>query len=333
MPRFLPLPLDVDSLLTPMYIRNKLLSLPEGQKLPMSAVEGLSENDGKIEVDSEALMAAVGNLATVSKTGNFDDLANKPKIPSKLSDLTMDVDVATKGDIPTIPSIPSKLSDLTDDVGYAKKSDIPEVPPVPYVPSKLSEFEDDKGYALKSDIPPAPFIPTKLSELDNDPGYVRASQLPNIPVKLSDLPNDKGYITAADVPKVSYPVNSVNGKTGTVTLTVGDIEGLQAQIDAKMTKADLVIRYYTATSNASGVWSVNLGTDFKEVFDVQVTAVSTGSLLAGVRQAAINAYTSASKTLTGMTYGSNTITTILVGGAQGLALIPNTVVRLRVEGR
>lgn len=333
MPRFLPLPLDVDALLTPMYIRNKLLSLPEGSKLPMSAVEGLTENDGKIEVDSEAIMSAVGKLATVSKTGSFDDLQDKPTIPSKLSDLTMDVDVAKKSDIPTIPSIPSKLSDLTDDVGYAKKSDIPEVPPAPYVPSKLSELEDDKGYALKSEIPLTPFVPTKLSELENDPGYVKASQLPNIPVKLSDLPNDKGYITAADVPKVSYPVNSVNGKTGTVTITIADLEGLQSQLDAKMAKADLVVKYYTATSTSNGVWTVNLGTDFKEVLDVQVTAVSTGSVLGGIRQAALNAYTSASKTLTGMTYGSNTITTILVGGAQGLALIPNTAVRVRVEGR
>lgn len=333
MARLLPFPMDIDTLLTPLYIRNKLLALDEDHKLPMSVIKGLTEQDGKIEVDSEALMTAIGSLAAVSKTGSFDDLKDRPSIPKKLSDLQIDADVAMKSDIPAVPFIPGKLSELDNDAGYVKKSDIPPATPMPSIPAALSELKDDVGFALKSDIPTVPPLPTKVSQLDNDAGYVKAASLPNIAVKLSELTNDSGFITEKDLPKISYPVTSVNGKSGAVVLGVSAIEGLQTALDGKLNKSDLVVKYYTATSTAAGIWTVDLGTDFSQVLDVQVTALSVSSLIGGIRQASLNTYTSASKTLTGMTYGSNTITTILVGGAQGLALIPNTVVRVRVEGR
>ena len=37
------------------------------------------------------------------------------------------------------------------------------------------------------------------------------------------LTNDSGFITAADIPVVDYPVDSVNGKTGDVTLDLQEI--------------------------------------------------------------------------------------------------------------
>lgn len=69
------------------------------------------------------------------------------------------------------------------------------------------------------------------------------------------------------------------------------------------------------SDSTSAIWTVNLGSDFTELLDVQVVAESVSTLIGGIRQVSLNAYTSTSTTLTGMTFGSNTITTILIGGS------------------
>ncbi len=49
------------------------------------------------------------DLATVATTGDYDDLSDKPSIPSKVSDLTNDTGFITSS------SLPTKTSDLTND--------------------------------------------------------------------------------------------------------------------------------------------------------------------------------------------------------------------------
>lgn len=83
----------------------------------------------------------------------------------------------------------------------------------------------DADISLKADEAD---LPTKVSDLENDTGYITASQVPAAPVqsvngktgavtlKTSDLRNDSGFITAQDVP--AAPVQSVNSKTGAVTV-------------------------------------------------------------------------------------------------------------------
>ena len=77
-------------------------------------------------------------------------------------------------------------------------------------------------------LPDTTPIPTKTSDLNNDSGFITAASAPvqsvngqtgtvtlSIPTKTSDLNNDSGFITAAGA-----PVQSVNGQTGTVTLSI-----------------------------------------------------------------------------------------------------------------
>ena len=113
--------------------------------------------------------------------------------------------------------------------GYAKTEDIPTKPEdigaqpagnylteVPsgyateeFVKNKIAEAElggeevDLSGYAQKSELP------TKVSELENDAGYLTEHQ------DLSD------YAKKTELPVV--PVQSVNGKTGTVKLSASDV--------------------------------------------------------------------------------------------------------------
>ncbi|RYY51284.1 MAG: hypothetical protein EOO06_00720 [Chitinophagaceae bacterium] len=106
------------------------------------------------------------------------------------------------------------------------------------------------------------------------------------------------------------------------------------RVDNSVVTAPIKVKYYTATSDANSVWTVSLGTDFTEVLDVQVQPVSVANTIAGVRSASLNAYTSTSTSVSGVTYGNNALTTVLVGvGANTLALASSTVVRVRVEGK
>lgn len=104
----------------------------------------------------------------------------------------------------------------------------------PNIPSKTSELENDSGFitdAALAGYAKAEDIPTAVSELENDAGYITAAQAPvqsvngqtgavtiSVPTKTSDLTNDSGYITVSDV-----PVESVNGQTGVVQLTASDV--------------------------------------------------------------------------------------------------------------
>ena len=77
-------------------------------------------------------------------------------------------------------------------------------------------------------LPDTTPIPTKTSDLNNDSGFITSAQAPvqsvngqtgtvtlSIPTKTSDLNNDSGFITSAGA-----PVQSVNGQTGAVTLSI-----------------------------------------------------------------------------------------------------------------
>lgn len=143
--------------------------------------------------------------------------------------------------------------------------------------------------------------------------YVRGdgslATLPVIPTNVSAFTNDAGYLTSAALP-------------------------IYRRIDNTVVTAPVKVKYYTATSDTNSVWTVNLGTDFTEVLDVQVTAVSIANTVAGVRQASLNGFTSTSTNLSGITTGNNVLSTVLISaGANTLALIPSTVVRVTVTGK
>ena len=139
-------------------------------------------------------------------SGSYNDLTDRPTIPTKTSDLTNDSGFITNA------NIPSKTSDLTNDSGFITSSDIP---------SNVSAFTNDAGYITNANIP------TKTSDLTNDSGFITSSAIPtnvsaftndvgyltsaNIPTKTSDLTNDSGFITSADVPTKTSDLTNDSG--------------------------------------------------------------------------------------------------------------------------
>ena len=92
-------------------------------------------------------------LAKVATTGSYNDLVNKP----------------------TIPTVPTKVSAFTNDAGYLVEDDLPEIPTVP---TKVSAFENDKGYLVENDLPDIPTVPTKVSAFENDAKYITLGEVP-----------------------------------------------------------------------------------------------------------------------------------------------------------
>lgn len=92
-------------------------------------------------------------------------------------------------------------------------------------------------------LPSTAVIPSRTSDLTNDSGFITAAQIPsaavesvngktgNVTLKTSDLTNDSGFITLSEIP--TAPVQSVNGKTGVVTLKTSDITNDKGYVNAQ----------------------------------------------------------------------------------------------------
>lgn len=116
-------------------------------------------------------------------------------------------------------------------------TDVGALPDTTSIPSKTSDLTNDSGFITgitSSDVTTAlGFTPYNST---NPSGYVNATQAANaapvqsvngntgavtvtVPTKVSDLTNDSGFVDAAGA-ALAAPVQSVNGQTGTVTITV-----------------------------------------------------------------------------------------------------------------
>jgi len=156
----------------------------------LTAHQDISGKQDKITSTNKLPAANVSGLATVATSGSYNDLSNKPTIPTKTSDLTNDsgfltahqdisgkansadlAAVATSGsynDLSNKPTIPTKISDLTNDSGF------------------LTAHQDISGKANSAD----------LATVATSGSYNDLSNKPTIPTKTSDLTNDSGFLTA-----------------------------------------------------------------------------------------------------------------------------------------
>jgi hypothetical protein len=100
---------------------------------------------------------------------------------------------------------------------YAKKSDIPEIPEIPEIPSKLSDLTDDENHRLVTDA--------EKSSWNEAVGQTHTHGNKSV------LDATTASYTAAEKNKLSgieegaqvNKVNSVNGKTGDITLNASDV--------------------------------------------------------------------------------------------------------------
>ena len=195
----------------------------------------------------------VGNVPSATKAiqdGNgdviVDTYAKKTDIPS-LSGYATQTWVQNQGYLTQhqslaeyalkteIPIVPNKVSAFENDAGYlTSHQSLKDYATKSWVQNQgyLTQHQDISGLATKLELQTVedkiPTIPTKVSAFENDAGYLTQHQsLANyalkseLPKNVSDLTNDAKYITSSGA-----PVQSVNGKTGAVSLTANDVGAL-----------------------------------------------------------------------------------------------------------
>ena len=196
----------------------KKADLPEPYELPVASDtvlggikvgSGLSINQGVLSANGGGVADSVDwskvqnkpDFAIVATSGDYDDLSNKPSIPS-VDGLVSKEYVDQK--VESI-EIPTKVSAFENDKGY------------------LTEHQDLSAYAKKTEIPT---IPTNVSAFTNDAGYLTEHQsLAGYALK-SEIPDTTNLATKIEVQEVE---NKIPDVSGFVTMTAVESKGYQTE--------------------------------------------------------------------------------------------------------
>lgn len=194
----------------------KKADLPEPYELPVASDtvlggvkvgSGLSINQGVLSANGGGVADSVDwskvqnkpDFATVATSGDYNDLSNKPSIPS-VEGLVSKEYVDQK--VESI-EIPTKVSAFENDKGY------------------LTEHQSLDAYAKKTEIPT---IPTNVSAFTNDAGYLTEHQsLVGYALK-SEIPDTTNLATKIEVQEVE---NKIPDVSGFVTMTAVESKGYQ----------------------------------------------------------------------------------------------------------
>ena len=214
-------------------------NIPDAYELPVASAttlggvkvgSGLDITNGVLSATGGGVADAVDwskvqnkpEFADVATSGDYNDLSNKPAIPS-VEGLASEAYVNEKVAAIVIPEVPTKVSELENDKGYltehqslegyAKTADLAQVAKTgsyndladkPTIPSTAglasTKYVDDKVAGIV-----IPEVPTKVSAFENDKGYLtehqslaeyaKKTEIPTVPTNVSAFTNDAGYLT------------------------------------------------------------------------------------------------------------------------------------------
>ena len=230
-------------------------SIPEPYELPVASAtalggvkvgSGLSITNGVLSATGGGTADSVDwskiqnkpNFANVATSGDYNDLSNKPAIPS-VEGLASETYVNEKVAAIVIPEVPTKVSELENDKGYltehqslegyAKTADLAQVaktgsyndlidkPTIPSTTGLATEtYVDDK--IAEIDIPT---VPTKVSAFTNDAGYLTEHQSLIEYAKKTDIPAPYTLPTAS-----TSTLGGVKVDVNTITIADGVISSV-----------------------------------------------------------------------------------------------------------
>lgn len=178
-----------------------------------------TDNSVALEVNAQEEISGTVSLHKVSKTGNYNDLLNKPNIPSKTSDLTNDSGYITNT-VDNLTNYYKKSETYTqnaiDEMLRDQEHEILTTTSLTHYYKKTETYNQTEVDNLLGNKANTSDIPTKTSQLTNDSGYItnEVDNLTNyytetevnnllsskadtsqIPTKVSELDNDTGFIT------------------------------------------------------------------------------------------------------------------------------------------
>lgn len=207
----------------------KILML-KGEKGDQGATTGASwgyitgnitdQTDLKNALNSKA---NIGDLSTVATSGSYNDLTNKPTIPTKTSDITNDSGFIDTETDPVFSASASASITSNDITNWNNKSNFSgsynDLTNKPTIPNELSDLSDDSTHRLVTDTEKA----TWNAKSDFSGSYNDLSNKPTIPSKTSDLTNDSGFIDSSyhDNTKQDTLISGTNIKTINNTSLLG----------------------------------------------------------------------------------------------------------------
>ncbi len=182
-------------------------SIPEPYELPVASAtalggvkvgSGLSITDGVLSATGGGTADSVDwskiqnkpNFANVATSGDYNDLSNKPTIPS-VEGLASETYVNEKVAAIVIPEVPTKVSELENDKGYltehqslegyAKTADLAQVAKT----GSYNDLIDKPTIPSTTGLATETYVDDKIAEID----------IPTVPTKVSAFTNDAGYLT------------------------------------------------------------------------------------------------------------------------------------------
>ena len=182
-------------------------SIPAAYELPVASTtalggvkvgSGLSITNGVLSATGGGTADSVDwskiqnkpNFANVATSGDYNDLSNKPTIPS-VEGLASEAYVNEKVAAIVIPEVPTKVSELENDKGYltehqslegyAKTADLAQVAKT----GSYNDLIDKPTIPSTTGLATETYVDDKIAEID----------IPTVPTKVSAFTNDAGYLT------------------------------------------------------------------------------------------------------------------------------------------
>lgn len=233
------------------------------------AVSSVNGKTGDVELNANDVGALPDDTPLFS--GDYNDLDNKPNIPSTLSDLNEDATHRTVTDVEKAawnaksdfsgsyndledkPTIPDELSDLSEDATHRTVTDVEkaawnaksdfsgdynDLENKPDIPQNLSDLNEDTTHRVVTDAEKAAW--NNKSDFSGD--YNDLDNKPNIPSALADLSEDTTHRVVTDAEKAAW-----NNKSD----FSGDYNDLENKPNIPTTTNDLTNNSGFITNNVS----------------------------------------------------------------------------------
>ena len=217
-----------------------------------------------------------------------DKVPKSRKINGYALSANIDLTASDVGALPDTTTIPTKTSQLDNDSGFITSA------PVTSVNTKTGAVT-----LSASDVGAQPTITVNGIIKGDGAGNLSAQDtvtaelvdLPTVPTKVSELENDANYITASQA-----PVQSVNNKTGAVSLTASDVSAIPSTLTGTagqvLTKTADGQEWKDVPVDENSVLLKNIGITMPSVAYWQSVAYGNGKFVAIAYASNIVAYSS-----------------------------------------
>lgn len=218
-------------------------------------------------------------------THSYNDLRDKPTIPTLLSQLTNDSNYITLNDIPTIPTDVNQLSDVSGLFFDRDYNSLNNKPIIPSVPTNLSAFTNDSGYINNLSLHSA----TELSDISSVGSGAIITSTERTKLNNALVSDDKGNTVATlDVnQKLVQEVDASKITSGTIDIQRLPAGALERLVEVENETARFLLTI-NDVQNGDTVKQLDTGVMYRVVNDLNLNNASGYKEYVAGRAAAVD---------------------------------------------